>query len=518
MIARIFSTLVPLALLMLAPSPARAAWHEASSDHFVIYADDDEQEIRRYAENLERYHSAMEHFTGRTVEKPSPSNRVTVYAIGSADQVRRLAGSSGVAGFYIPRAEGSVAFVQDIRNKDGYPDLSTVVLLHEYAHHFLSSTDRFAMPLWMNEGAAEFFSAAYFREDGSVFLGMPSSQRSFTIFWKEEEMTPVREVLDLDWSRLNGRVGKSKDSFYGRSWLLYHYLSMSEERTGQLREYWLEVLRGTPSLDAAQLVFGDLGVLERQLNRHIRDRDRKSYHVGPDEITVSPITLRRLDEGEAAIMDIRIRADRGVAPEEAQSLAAEARALEGRFPDNANVLTVLAETEYGAGNDRAASEAADRALALDAQLVDAYLYKGLAGFRLARGMSDLVQRDAAYGRAIEPLRALAAIEPDHTVPLVYAYRYHAERGAVPPSDAKEAFARAARLAPFDQELWLLTGMMHMNDGRIADARAALQPLASNPHGGDKAEQVRGLLAFLADKPEGRPIPVQDAISAYFIEE
>lgn len=484
----------------------------------MIYANDDEEEIRIYAENLERYHSAMEHVTQRDLPRPSPSNRITVYAVGSADKVRRLAGSSGVVGFYVPRSKGSVAYVQDIKNKEGLPDLSTKVLLHEYAHHFLSHTDRFAMPLWMNEGAAEFFSAAFFHPDGSVYLGMPSSYREFTIFWKEEEMTSVRELLDLDWDRLKGRHAKDKQSFYGRSWILYHYLSTTEDRSGQLREYWLEVLRGTSSLDAAQSAFGDLGVLERQLNRHFRDRNKQSHHVKADDITVSPVTIRALSDGEAAIMHIRISADRGLPRQAVGDLANEARDIAARFPDDPAVQAILAKVEYDARNDEAAIAAADRTLALDQDRGDALLHKGLALFRMARGVSDPAQKSAKYERAMAALDKLGGVEPGHTVPLSHSYRFYVEQGLVPSDDAKAAFVRAAELAPFDQELWLLTGMMHMNDGRITEANAALQPLASNPHGGEKAEQVRSLLTFLADKPQGQAIPVQEAISNYFITE
>ena len=47
---------------------------------------------------------------------------------------------------YEGRAGGSRAFVQDIRNTKGYPHFSTIVLLHEYAHHFLISSSRMPMP------------------------------------------------------------------------------------------------------------------------------------------------------------------------------------------------------------------------------------------------------------------------------------------------------------------------------------------------------------------------------------
>lgn len=98
---------ITIALLaLLTAQPAWADWYEASSDHFVIYADDKERDIQRFAEELERYHSAMASLTGRATEKPSPSNRVVIYVVGSQRDIRELAGGNSrtIAGLYIPRA------------------------------------------------------------------------------------------------------------------------------------------------------------------------------------------------------------------------------------------------------------------------------------------------------------------------------------------------------------------------------------------------------------------------------
>jgi len=95
--------LLPLIALWLA-SPASAEWRVAESDHFVIYADDSEKTVRRFAEMLESYHSALEATTGRKTGIPSQSNRVTIYAVGSARDIQTPANtkSTTLGGFYIP--------------------------------------------------------------------------------------------------------------------------------------------------------------------------------------------------------------------------------------------------------------------------------------------------------------------------------------------------------------------------------------------------------------------------------
>ena len=135
-----------VAILLLGFStPAAAKWRVAESDHFVIYAEDSEKDLRRFAELLERYHAAMSFVVGRKSEIPSPSNRVTIFVVGNQDDIRRLAGGNDryIAGFYSARAGGSVAFVQDIKLTSCEPTFSMTVLLHEYAHHFIISSSRF---------------------------------------------------------------------------------------------------------------------------------------------------------------------------------------------------------------------------------------------------------------------------------------------------------------------------------------------------------------------------------------
>ncbi|WP_221559825.1 hypothetical protein [Qipengyuania qiaonensis] len=48
-----FRFLAAFAALILAV-PAQADWYRADSDHFVIYADDSEKDVARFAEMLER--------------------------------------------------------------------------------------------------------------------------------------------------------------------------------------------------------------------------------------------------------------------------------------------------------------------------------------------------------------------------------------------------------------------------------------------------------------------------------
>ena len=80
-------------VLLLSASLARADWHEASSDHFIIYSDQKPEAITAFSERLELFHAAMEHVFHRQEAKPSPSNRVTIFVLTNAAKVREVLGT-----------------------------------------------------------------------------------------------------------------------------------------------------------------------------------------------------------------------------------------------------------------------------------------------------------------------------------------------------------------------------------------------------------------------------------------
>jgi tetratricopeptide (TPR) repeat protein len=495
-------TLLGMCALLLA-QPAWAEWYEASSDHFVIYADDQERDLRRFAENLERYHSAMAFLIGRNLEKPSPSNRVVIYVVGGARDIRALAGgnSRSVAGFYIPRAGASRAFVQEIRNQKGYPHFSTIILLHEYAHHYLMSATRVASPRWLNEGAAEFFAAATFNDDGSIIVGRAAQHRAGELAFADP--VPVRELLDEASYREDGSTGR--DAFYGKSWLLYHYLTFSTERSGQLAQYQVNLLNGMTSLAAGEAAFDDLDVLERELKAYVRGRFY-TLVLTPEKLAAGAVALRKLPVGEAEILPLQIRSQRGVNREQAAQILPEVRAVAARYPNDGAVQAALSEAEYDAGNDAEAIAAADRAIALDPARTNAYVQKGFALFRLARDADD---KAAAYKAALEPFTLLNGLENDHPLPLMYYYRSFVERNAKPPEAARAALERASQLAPFDSQLQLNTGIMLVREGKNAIAGKFLAPLAANPHGGGLAKRAKRLIAMVDGVADGTIVDVSN---------
>lgn len=489
--------LLAAAMLVLVATPAKADWHVAESDRFVIYADDREKDVKQFGEMLEKFHSGMEFVLGIEVPKPSPSNRVTIFAVGDGRDIQKLAGSKRVAGFYIPRAGSSVAFVQDTKPTSREIDFSTVVLLHEYAHHFLISSSRHAMPRWMSEGAAEFFASARFHKDGSVGIGRPAQHRAGDLFLSKD--VSIEQLLDYDLYRKNR--GKKHDAYYGKAWLLYHYLTFEESRKSQMRTYWQSVASGKESLAAGKAIFGDLDQLEKDLDKYLKRRRMTSFILKPEWLKPGAVSVRKLSEGHAKMMPLIIRSKRGVDEDDAAELVPEVRKVAAKYPSDTAVLSALAEAEHDAGYYDTAIAAADRALAINPANKNALVQKGFAMFRLA---DDAEDRAKAFKEAMSPFSKLNKLENDHPLPLIYFYRSYILRGAQPTELARHGMERAAQLAPFDLGLWMNVGIMQAEEGRIAMAKYSLGPVAANPHGGTAADIASALIDALQEAEEGAP--------------
>jgi len=472
---------------------AQAEWHRASSKHFVIYADDKPDDVEKFAEILERYHLAMEALTGRKIAAPSPSNRVTIYTVGSQRDMRRLTGNKRIGGFYAPRAGGSSAFVQDVRFGGRETDFSLIVLLHEYAHHFLMSSSRFATPRWMNEGSAEFFASARFKRSGELEIGRPAVHRAGDLFYAKT--IKLRDLL-----RYERPEGSSDEeyNFYGRSWLLYHYLTFNNERQGQVAAYWQAMHGGLDPVEAGEKIFGDLDQLDKELDNYLGDR-MSMLVFEADRLVPGPVEVHALSKGMNAALPLIIQTKRGVDPDMAAKLLPEIRKVARQYPADADVLAALAEAEYDAGNDAEAIAAADAAIARDPSIANAYIQKGYALFRMA---DDATDQATAYKKAMAPFSALNAREKDHPLPLIYYYRSYLDQDLEPSETAKNALFQASQLAPFDDEVTFQTAIMYAQEGNLVMARDYLKPLANTPHGGPISRMSHAIIDAMAEAPEG----------------
>lgn len=475
---RIAAALVATACLFGA-SPASAEWVEASSTHFLIYGDMPEGQARSFAERLERYAAALRFFTHARDTPGESSNRVTVFVVDDVSEVQRVLGApsgSQIGGFYTASAAGSIAVTPRVLRNSMMS--AEDVLFHEYAHHILMSSSDTFYPGWVAEGMAEFFSTAQLDGAGNIVIGAPNTARIYSVMQQQHRLS-ARDLLASDTERL---PMQEMEQVYSRGWLLIHYLLLSGERQNQFDDYLRRFAAGAPSLEAGQQAFGSLSRLDLDLDSYRNRRSLASLRLTADRVPTGPVAIRALRPGEAQLMPTRLRSALGVDAAGAASLVPTGRRVAAAYPQDAWVQRALAEIEYDAGNLAEAEAAADRALAIDPNLVGALVYKGKVHARLAQASGHAgadVWREARSWF----LRA-NRVDPDYALPLVLYFDSFLLAGETPTANAANGLFRAIELVPQDREVHMRVGRELLRQGDVTAARRAIAPVAFDPHAGD----------------------------------
>ena len=88
------------------------------------------------------------------------------------------------------------------------------------------------------------------------------------------------------------------------------------------------------------------------------------------------------------------------------------------------------------------------------------------------------------------------IDPEDPEPLMEFYMSFAYAGVRPTANAIAALHYASDLAPQDGGLRINSAMQYLRDGKLKEARAALIPIAYDPHGRQNAAAARSMIVLI----------------------
>ena len=264
---------IGLCLVLLAACCTFAAaekqenWLQVRSPNFIVVTNANEKNGRRIADQFERMRSVFHvAFPKLQIDPNAP---IVVIAVKDEKDFRALEpqaylakGSLKLGGLFLRAPEKNYVLMHV--GAEGEHPYS--VIYHEYTHLLTSKADW--MPLWLNEGLAEFYQNTDIMEK-SVSLGQASPDN---LLWlRQNRLLPLTTLFAVDHNSPYYHEENKGSIFYAESWALMHYLEVNDfqHKTQLISNYGSLLAQNVDSVTAASQAFGDLNKLQKELEGYI---------------------------------------------------------------------------------------------------------------------------------------------------------------------------------------------------------------------------------------------------------
>lgn len=353
--------------------PAHAADQppiEVASPHFTLITAAGEKQGRHLLDNFERMRWMFQTLFPKA--KVDPDVPVIIIALRNKKEFQAFEpkeymakGQLNLAGYFLNTNERNYVLLRLDAESENHP-FATVY--HEYTHlQFRDAGD--SIPLWLNEGIAEFFQNTDFH-DKQVLLGEPSADD--ILYLRQASLIPLATLFRVDHNSPYYHEEEKGSVFYSESWALTHYLEVTGHQSGKDRigDYMRRVGQHEDPVVAAQEAFGDLKELEKQLAYYIRGAQYKEFILNSAAAPIDSASykVRTLTQPEfdARRADVLAYAGRG---DDARALATSIMAADPKLPEPHETMGYLALT---AGDQEAARKWYAEAIQLHSQDFLAY--------------------------------------------------------------------------------------------------------------------------------------------------
>jgi Flp pilus assembly protein TadD len=470
-----FASLCLLSVSALAIEPPREKerWTTLSIDELTLYSSADDATTRSVASDLVRLRGALGVVTKLKVRSPLPT-RVFIFgdlrtfeqycqaAIGRSDKL------SGV--FLSDRDGNHVLIAGSSRGVDR-------VVYHELTHYFLKNTVSSQVPLWFNEGLAEFYSTFRANKD-TVDVGLPVDMH---IAWlRDQQLIPLKDLFAVNHDSKEYHEGNRQGVFYAESWALVHYLMIGNpERREQLGTYVGLIASGKSIDDAFRAAFhSSFEDMERELRKYIRGF-AMSYirytmaDLKPVEIA-APLPLPR-DEQLVALADLLMHSNAPHFDDAESFLNAAVKAN----PSNAAAYAELGVAKSWQRQTAAAEANFEKAVQLGSRDAQPYL---LYGDSILRRVDASVRNNAGSPsadvlKARELFRKATELNPSSAAAFSGLGATYTMTSAGDPAPGIAALERSLALAPAEVDAIFNMIVLDARAGRRDDAVQRLDALA-----------------------------------------
>lgn len=251
------------------PPKVRDGWIELTTANFRLVSEAGERKTAEIGLSLERFRLVLARLApGLTLESPVPTTIVAFENDRSFSPYkdRSIRQRQDMLGFFLSHRHGNfIALNAFPRGLD-----SLRVIFHEYVHFFVRHNLPF-LPLWANEGLAEYYST--FEElSGEVQIGVLVGHHARLL--KGRALIPLERLFTIDAGSPEYNEAAKQGIFYAQSWALMHFLlSDRSPRPGSAIGLLQRLSAGEPPEAAARAALGlSLAELEVRLRGYIAGR------------------------------------------------------------------------------------------------------------------------------------------------------------------------------------------------------------------------------------------------------
>ncbi len=276
-------TLLLIRLLTI-PAPAtpqtRDSWRSVRTNNLFVIGNADPERLRQVAVWLEFFHSAFGRLISRNVIDASVPTTVIVFRDDASFLPFKplyQGRPANLAGFFQPGEDVNyIAMSLDPHLRDPFS-----VAFHEYVHlHLRDNIPN--VPLWLNEGLAEFYGSLEFSGNEAI-LGVPLG---YIRLLRSEELLPLKTLFSIDARSAHYNEQEKTGIFYGQSWALVHYLMLGggPARQDQFKRFLNLIGRGDDAAKAMEDSFGmTLDQIENELRAYIRRNELPTLRMATDD-------------------------------------------------------------------------------------------------------------------------------------------------------------------------------------------------------------------------------------------
>lgn len=318
------------------------------------------------------------------------------------------------------------------------------IAAHEYLHALVAGAG-LALPLWLDEGLAEYYSTARVVGD-RLLLGEPASDLASHL--RGRRFLSFDQLLTLSSGSAVYLEDPVAERFYAQAWLLVHYVLSEPDGGARLTDLVTGLERGESAAAAIAAALGcDPGELDRRLRRYLNASSLRGIEVGlspgPRESRWASRALDRVElAAELAVLATeQLRWERS--PERlamARDWIEKAAGMPGVGEGEGDLLALRARFHEMAGDRAAAAKLYARSIYLDARRARSYAY--YAGFLLgSEGTAEERRDEENVAQARLLIERALELAPDHPWLETLAARVAAPGVAKPAGDRRAGLHR-----------------------------------------------------------------------------